>query len=83
MMMRMIIMTVKNDDYKQGYREGFLDGFHAARDNESLISPNIPTTDWTDKLSANCKVCGIYLPGRNGLVLCNNNGCPNRSTIIS
>jgi hypothetical protein len=32
----------KSDDYQRGYREGYLDGFHAARDNDSLMSPNVP-----------------------------------------
>jgi hypothetical protein len=32
----------KNDDYERGYSEGYLAGFHAARDNDSLMSPNIP-----------------------------------------
>jgi len=41
----------KNDDYKRGYREGFLDGFHAARDNDSLMSPNIPIPDKVKNIS--------------------------------
>jgi len=52
MMMRMKNMTeTKNDDYKRGYREGFLDGFHAARDNDSLMSPNIPIPDKVKNIS--------------------------------
>jgi hypothetical protein len=66
----------KNDDYKRGYREGFLDGFHAARDNPSLMSPNIPIPQ------KQCPQCGRSFVDSLGRlipmgVVCAHVGCPN------
>lgn len=64
----------KNDEYKRGYREGFLDGFHAARDNPSLMSPNIPTVNFA---ALSCQKCGIKFSNLTGYV-CYVNGCPSQ-----
>ena len=64
----------KTEEYKKGYREGFLDGFHAARDNESLMSPNIPTGKFATA-TLNCHKCGIRLDNAMGYV-CPDNNCP-------
>lgn len=68
----------KNDDYKRGYREGFLDGFHAARDNPSLMSPNIPIPK---PAMINCSQCGRSFTDSMGRliplgVVCAYVGCP-------
>jgi hypothetical protein len=65
-------MTNDNDDYKRGYRDGFQDGFQAARDNDSLMSPNVPNTDWT---RLTCVKCGIVLSNMTGYV-CTIYECP-------
>ncbi len=62
----------KSDDYKRGYREGFLDGFHAARDNDSLMSPNIPTVKFA---ALSCQKCGISFGDMSGYV-CPDIHCP-------
>ena len=62
----------KTEEYKKGYREGFLDGFHAARDNDSLMSPNIPTIEFA---AVNCQKCGIKFSNLTGYV-CYVNDCP-------
>lgn len=67
----------KTSDYERGYREGFLDGFQAARDNSSLMSPNIPTVDLT---KLNCQKCGIKLSNMTGFV-CPDNHCPSQLKI--
>lgn len=68
-------MTDKNnDEYQRGYREGYLDGFHAARDNPSLMSPNIPTGKFA---ALNCQKCGIRLDNPTGYV-CPDNNCPSQ-----
>lgn len=73
MMIKMKNMTeTKNDDYKRGYREGFLDGFHAARDNDSLMSPNIP-------IPMQCGICGMRTDAPMGLV-CFHPNCPTKVT---
>jgi len=64
------IKTNDNDEYKRGYREGFQDGFHAARDNSSLMSPNIPMP----QVKA-CYKCGINFANMTGYV-CPDNRCP-------
>lgn len=66
------ITTNDNDEYKRGYREGFQDGFHAARDNDSLMSPNIPTINWKP---LDCSLCGITFKNLTGFV-CARNECP-------
>jgi len=66
----------KNDDFDRGYKEGYLDGFHAARDNESLMSPNIPTQFDLKTLSPFvCPRCGIKQENMTGY-LCPDNMCP-------
>lgn len=62
----------KTEEYKKGYREGFLDGFHAARDNESLMSPNIPTNDWKPFECSKCKITFSNMTG----YVCPDNNCP-------
>ena len=72
----------KNDEYKRGYREGFLDGFHAARDNPSLMSPNIPIPQAIPKPAIiNCPQCGRSFTDSMGRlipmgVVCSHIGCP-------
>jgi hypothetical protein len=71
------MMDKKNDDYQRGYREGFLDGFHAARDNPSLMSPNVPTVKFA---ALNCQKCGIKFSNLTGYV-CPDNHCPTQLKI--
>jgi hypothetical protein len=77
----------KNDDYKRGYREGFLDGFHAARDNPSLMSPNIPIPRAIPATSfdKSCSMCGKPFVDSMGrlityAVVCGYVGCPRFGT---
>ena len=66
------IATNDNDEYKRGYREGFQDGFHAARDNDSLMSPNIPMHHFAP---LRCTKCNILFSNMTGYV-CGINECP-------
>lgn len=85
MMMKVKRMTeMKNDDYKRGYREGFLDGFKAARDNDSLVSPNVPVQQSPIK---SCPQCGRVFTDTLGrpipmAVVCSYVGCPQGITSI-
>lgn len=78
----------KNDDYKRGYREGFLDGFKAARDNDSLVSPTVPVQQITSKPAMiKCPQCGRSFTDSMGRlipmsVVCGHLGCPQGITSI-
>lgn len=74
----------KNDDYKRGYREGFLDGFKAARDNDSLVSPTVTVQQTPVK---SCYQCGRSFVDSLGrpvpmAVVCSYVGCPQGITSI-
>lgn len=76
-----MIQKNDNDEYKRGYREGFLDGFHAARDNDSLMSPNIPNNDWTKPhtiMPWKCNVCGLTFQSLIDYV-CPRGNCPTKA----
>jgi hypothetical protein len=64
---------MKSDDYKEGWREGYLAGFQAARDNDTLVSPNITAT-------LVCQKCGIKLSNPTGYV-CSDYHCPSQFKI--
>lgn len=70
-----------SEDYKNGYREGFLDGFKAARDNPFLVEPVVPqpNTFTPPKLPTGCSVCNLDFKGAWGYV-CYRSNCPVRIT---
>lgn len=65
------------DEYQKGYRQGFLDGFHAARDNQELMSPNIPIPKNEYK---GCHICGIDFTKAAWGYVCYQSNCPTRIT---
>jgi hypothetical protein len=78
------MMKTKSDDYERGYREGFLAGFHAARDNDSLMSPNIPIPR-NIPIPGECSVCKIKWTDPLGRSIamgyaCCRGDCPAKST---
>ena len=55
---------MKTDDYKEGWREGYLAGFRAARENDTLMSVDTFVT---------CPVCGVRTTTN---TICNHPKCP-------
>lgn len=76
-----------SDDYKNGYREGFLDGFKSARDNPYMTQPvvpetpyiNLPKTYQTTPPWNGCDVCKMPFTKPWGYV-CARSNCPTRVT---
>lgn len=66
-------------EYEKGYRKGFLDGFHAARDNDSLMSPNIPLPT-SDNTYTGCQVCKLDSTKGTWGYVCPRSDCPTRIT---
>jgi hypothetical protein len=71
-------------DYKDGYREGFLDGFKAARDNPYMTQPAVPNTFLSPTIKptqprSGCGVCKMPFTEPWGYV-CNRSECPTRVT---
>lgn len=74
-----------SEDYKNGYREGFLDGFKAARDNPYLTNPVVPNTFMSPtipKPPSYCSVCKMPCTEPWGYV-CNRSNCPVKITSVS
>jgi hypothetical protein len=68
------------NDYQKGYRQGFLDGFHAAENTEF---PAVPSRPLPNKNAVGCVVCGMdFSKGVWGYV-CPRSDCPTRITSSS
>ena len=74
-----------SDEYKNGYREGFLDGFKVAKDNLYMTTPSVPVVQPYNK---SCPQCGrsfvdsLGRPVPMGLV-CTYIGCPQNVNSIN
>lgn len=72
-----------SEDYKKGYRDGFLDGFKAAKDNPYMTQPAVPETP----MPKSCTECGksfVDSMGRFVMMgyVCPNTKCPTKITVI-
>lgn len=61
-----------SDDYKKGYREGFCDGFEAAKKHNPVIPTKLNLSD----MSTTCPKCSVSFKGPMGYV-CGRTDCPN------
>lgn len=80
-----------SEDYKNGYREGFLDGFKAAKDNPYMTQPAVPNTFFSPKIPTSmpksCSECGRSFVDSMGrpivaAVICANIKCPSTGSCI-
>lgn len=69
-----------NEDYKRGYREGFLDGYEASKKAPQYPIPTTPLPEIPiPKSWAPCSVCGMNMVGPM-LYCCMNPSCPSKVT---
>lgn len=76
-----------SNDYKNGYREGFLDGFKAAKDNPYMTQPAVPNPSVPPTINSTrslygCHVCKLPPTELTGYC-CARSDCPVKITSVS
>jgi hypothetical protein len=71
---------MSQEDYKKGYRDGFIDGVNSVKSHTNNI-PSMP-------IALACYVCGMRFTDSMGRPIpmgyvCNNNNCPSKVTCVS